>query len=84
MPRKGHGRDAHAWPIAILGALFLIYMLAIALISATMKGILLAATYQFAVTGTVPSGFDQDMLSQAFKTKEKKEEKERRGFFEKC
>lgn len=57
------------WPIAIIGGLFLVYILAISLISTTLKGILLAATYQFAATGSVPNGFNQDMLSQAFKPK---------------
>ena len=59
-------------PIAVMGGLFLIYMVAISLIATTLKGILLAATYQFASTGSVPSGFNQDMLSQAFKQKGQK------------
>jgi hypothetical protein len=69
------------WPIAVIGALFVFYIVAIALISTTLKGILLAATYQYAATGVVPGGFNQDVLSQAFKSKAKGEEKERRGFF---
>lgn len=60
------------WPIAVMGGLFLIYMVAISLIATTLKGILLAATYQFASTGSVPSGFNPDMLSQAFKPKGQK------------
>ena len=57
------------WPGIVVGALFVVYLLAISLISTTMKGILLAATYQYAATGTVPNGFDSDALSQAFKIK---------------
>ncbi len=57
------------WPGIIVGALFVVYLLAISLIATTMKGILLAATYQYAATGTVPNGFDPAALSQAFKIK---------------
>ena len=57
------------WPIAIVGVLFLFYVLALALISTTLKGILLAATYQYAATGAVPSGFDSDTLQSAFRQK---------------
>lgn len=60
------------WPAAIIGGLFIVYLVAISLIATTLKGILLAATYQFAATGSVPSGFNQEMLSQAFKPKGQK------------
>jgi magnesium-transporting ATPase (P-type) len=57
------------WPAVVIGGLFVLYMLAIALVSATLKGILLAATYEFAATGEVPSGFDDGLLRGAFKPK---------------
>lgn len=60
------------WPAAICGALLIVFLVGVALVSETLKGIILAATYQYAATGSVPSGFDQDLLSQAFKQKKAK------------
>ncbi len=57
------------WPAVILGALLIVYLIGLALVSETLKGILLAATYQYAATGNVPGGFNQELLSQAFKPK---------------
>lgn len=60
------------WIAAIAGAIFLIAMIALALITSTLKGILLAATYQYAATGVIPEGFDADVLQNAFTLKGKK------------
>ena len=57
------------WPAVVGGVVFLVYILALTLVTTTLKGILLAATYQYAATGVVPQGFDQDVLSRAFKAK---------------
>lgn len=57
------------WPVAIIGVLFLFYLLALALITTTLKGILLAATYQYAATGAVPGGFNSETLQCAFRQK---------------
>lgn len=60
------------WVAVIVGVLFLVGMFALALITSTLKGILLAATYQYAATGAVPSGFDANLLQNAFSPKGKK------------
>jgi hypothetical protein len=60
------------WPFVIIAVLFIVYFLALSLISTTLKGILLAATYQYAATGEVPGGFDADTLRSAFRPKDQK------------
>jgi hypothetical protein len=60
------------WPIIIVGVAFVFYLLTLSLVSATLKGILLAATYQYAATGVVPGGFDETTLTSAFRLKEAK------------
>jgi hypothetical protein len=62
-----------AWPLVPGIAITILLIMAIALVSATLKGILLAATYQYAATGQVPSGFQPDLLQDAFKHKVKKQ-----------
>lgn len=57
------------WPAIAAGVAFVVYLVALALISTTLKGILLAATYEFASTGAVPDGFDGDLLRGAFRPK---------------
>ncbi len=60
------------WPVLIGGAVTVLAILAISLVSSALKGIVLAATYEYASTGTIPSEFDPAGLRQAFKTKVKK------------
>lgn len=61
-----------AWPIAVGGGVSIILWLALALITSTLKMILVAALYRFAATGQVPSGFDSELLSKAFRKKGEK------------
>ena len=62
----------HWAPIAIGGVLLIVWVMLLALVFSALKGILLAATYQYATTGVVPGGFDQATLAQAFAVKGKK------------
>jgi Family of unknown function (DUF6159) len=63
----------HHWaPIAIGGVLMIVWVTLLALVFSALKGIFLAATYQYATTGVVPGGFDQGTLAQAFAMKGKK------------
>lgn len=57
------------WFVVAGGIVSLVAIILISLISSTLKGILLAATYRYAATGEVPVGFDPAMLSQAFRLK---------------
>lgn len=58
-----------AWPVIVGGVLTVIWLIGLALVMSTLKMILLAATYQYAATGQVPSGFDSGLLQEAFRTK---------------
>lgn len=59
-------------PVIVGIAVSVLLLMAVILISSTLSGILLAATYRFAATGQVPNGFDPALLQQAFKPKGKK------------
>lgn len=57
-----------------LGAVFfllgLVYMLVLATISAALQGVFQTALFVYAETGSVPSGFNPDTITAAFKVKE--------------
>lgn len=57
--------------IIAIAVLFVIYLLFIGLLVSTLQGILLAATYRYASTGLVPSGFDPNIIQSVFATKTK-------------
>jgi hypothetical protein len=57
------------WPAVGGAAVMVVMLIGVALISSTLQMILLAALYRFAATGTVPGGFDGQLLSRAFRTK---------------
>lgn len=63
---------SHWAPIAVGISLMIVWGLLLALVFSALKGIVLAATYQYATTGAVPGGFDAAQLAQAFKIKGKK------------
>lgn len=50
-------------------ALAVVYILVLAAVGAALQGIFLAALYQYAGHGRVPSGFDEAVLQQAFMPK---------------
>ncbi|HMC65863.1 MAG TPA: DUF6159 family protein [Gemmataceae bacterium] len=51
--------------LALAGAYFLVYLA----VGPALNGIFLAALYQYAVVGQVPSGFDRSVLEHAFEPK---------------
>lgn len=60
------------WPIAIVGVCALLFFVLLAIAFSTLQQIFLAAVYQYAAQGTVPSGFSQELIASAFRPKEKK------------
>jgi hypothetical protein len=60
------------WPVAVGGAVTLMLWIALALVTSTLKMILVAALYRFAATGQVPSGFDGELLGRVFRKKGEK------------
>lgn len=60
------------WPAVAGGAVTVLAIVVISLVTSALKGIVLAATYEYASTGAIPAGFDAAVLQQAFKTKVKK------------
>lgn len=63
-----------AAPVLIGAGAMLILCIALALITSTLKMILVAALYRYAATGTVPAGFDSDLLSKVFRNKREKKD----------
>ena len=59
------------WPIAIIGGIVLIVAIMLALISSTLKMILVAASYRYVSTGETPYTFERDSLQGMFATKKK-------------
>ena len=51
-------------------ALAVVYMLVLALVDATLKGILLVALYLYATAGEVPDEFDKRLMRRLFTAKE--------------
>lgn len=61
------------WLAVVFGVLLVGGMLGLSLVTSALKGILLAATYEYAATGRVPSAFDRATLAGAFAVKAGKE-----------
>jgi len=61
--------NAGPLPIIVGGALTVLCMLVIGVVSATLKSILVAALYEYAASGRVPDQFDGDLLKAAFRPK---------------
>ena len=57
------------WPAVVGVPVTIVLVVMVFLISTTLRGVLLAATYKYAATGVVPTGFDDAILRQAFKPK---------------
>jgi hypothetical protein len=51
-------------------ALFLIFIVILAVIYSAMQGIFVTALYTYARTGTVPSAFNRDLIENAFRPKQ--------------
>lgn len=59
-------------PAAVGGALMIVMLITLALITSTLQMILVAALYRFAATGLVPEAFNGELLRQAFRNKKEK------------
>ena len=57
------------WPIAIVGVLAALFLILCAITFSTLQQIFLAAVYQYAADGTVPTGFTPALIESAFKPK---------------
>jgi hypothetical protein len=63
---------ASYWPIAVTGAIAVLFLILLSIVFSTLQQIFLAAVYQYAAQGTVPTGFSQNLVESAFKLKQKK------------
>ncbi len=61
--------------LVIIGGLTVLYWMILAILSTTLNGIFVAAMYNFAKTGKVPSAYSPELVKGAFRTK-----KQRVGF----
>jgi hypothetical protein len=60
----------NTWPPALIGiAVMILMLITLALVTSTLKVILVAAVYRYAATGLVPEHFDGDLLKQVFRDK---------------
>ncbi len=59
------------WPIAVIGPIALIVAVMLALVSSTLKMILVAASYRYVSTGETPYTFERDSLQGMFAPKKK-------------
>jgi hypothetical protein len=66
------GVIASYWPIAITGAVAVLFLILLSIVFSTLQQIFLAAVYQYAAQGTVPTGFSQSLVESAFTLKQKK------------
>lgn len=58
--------------VLIVAGALVIYWVFLGIVSASLKGIFIAALYIYAKTGSVPEGFDSNLVIGAFKKKEEK------------
>jgi ABC-type multidrug transport system fused ATPase/permease subunit len=59
------------WPLAIVGIVAVPFFIVLAIAFSTLQQIFLAAVYQYAAQGTVPTGFSRDLIELAFTPKDK-------------
>ncbi len=63
---------AKAGPVALLtvGAILVIYLVALALVQSTLQTIYQVAIYRYAADGEAPGGFDNQLVADAFRQKQ--------------
>jgi hypothetical protein len=59
------------WPLAVVGIVAVLFFIVLAIAFSTLQQVFLAAVYQYAAQGTVPSGFSRDLIESAFRPKDK-------------
>lgn len=57
--------------IVVVGGLTLLYWTLLAILSASLNGIFVAALYNYATTGKVPSAYSQELVKGAFRAKKR-------------
>jgi Family of unknown function (DUF6159) len=62
---------ASIWPAAVVGGAAVLFVILLSIAFSTLQQIFLAAVYQYAAQGTVPTGFSQELVASAFRPKEK-------------
>ncbi len=60
------------WPIAVTGIVAVLFLILLSIVFSTLQQIFLAAVYQYAAQGTVPTGFSPALIESAFTLKQKK------------
>jgi hypothetical protein len=63
---------ASYWPILITAVVAVLFLVLLSIVFSTLQQIFLAAVYQYAAQGTVPTGFSQNLIESAFAIKQKK------------
>jgi hypothetical protein len=58
--------------LVAVGALVVIYLLVLGLVQSTLQTIYQAALYRYAADGEAPSGFDKQLIAEAFRVKQPK------------
>lgn len=58
--------------LAVVGAIVVIWLVVLALVQSTLQTIYQAAIYCYAANGEAPSGFDNQLISEAFREKKSK------------
>ncbi len=61
-------------PAVIIGAIFVLFIIGLTLVSTTLDAILQAALYRYATEGAAPAGFQPETLTNIFQPKKKKTE----------
>lgn len=56
--------------LVVVGALLIIYLVALGLVQSTLQTIYQAAVYRYAADGEAPSGFDKELIAGAFRVKQ--------------
>lgn len=55
--------------LAVVGAIVVIWLVVLALVQSTLQTIYQAAIYCYAANGEAPSGFDSQLIAEAFREK---------------
>jgi len=56
----------------VIGAILVVYLVALGLIQSTLQTIYQVAIYLYAANGQAPSGFDNQLVADAFREKQAK------------
>jgi hypothetical protein len=57
------------WPVVAAGAVFVVYLIALSIVTSALQQVFLAGIYLYAAEGQVPPGFSAELLQSAFRPK---------------